>query len=427
MKPILGLAVMLSMGPRDMTGETVQAVQAWVTAVSRHTPGDADESVAAIYAMSFDARRELNTGLGLFFAALNGERVVISTDAQRRIAGIGRAAGQTPGRDAFLKRAAVLHSDAAVYRDSPSDQPTGPVDTSPLLVPETPLLSNHRLTLDKDGEILGSVTADWNWPFARSLLDQLSPRPAGDPFVATWYHATLAFMLGKGRYGEATPHLERAAAVLPDDARILFDRACYAEILGLPKTQVLLSNADIVELQARRAGRRPARQTVGGAAQLGIPLAEVTNGDAERLFRHALRVDPSFVEARVRLARLLEERKHYEEGAAELHAALAARPAGIVAFYAHLFAGRAAQALGRIDEAAANYRAAAALFPGAQSARLALSQAALLDADVPATLAPIEHLDRSSSAQDPWWQYDLGSGRDADELLREMWSKVERR
>jgi hypothetical protein len=344
MKPVLALAVMLSMGPRDMTGETVQAVQAWVTAVGRHTPGNADQSVAAIHAMSFDARRELNTGLGLFFAALNGERVVISSDAQKRIVAIGRAEGQTPGRDTFLKRAAVLHSDAAVYRDSPSDRPTGPVDTSPFLVPETPLLSNHRLTLDRDGEILGSVAADWNWPFARSLLDQLAPRPARDPFVGTWYHATLSYMLWKGLYGEATPHLERAAAVLPDDARILFDRACYAEILGLPKTQVLLSNADIVELQARRAGRRPARQTVGGAAQLGIPLAEVTNGDAERLFRHALRVDPAFVEARVRLARLLEERKHYEEGAGELQTALAARPEGIVSFYAHLFAGRAAQA-----------------------------------------------------------------------------------
>ena len=430
MKPVLAFAVMLSMGPRDMTGETVQAVQAWVTAVSRHTPGNADQSVAAIQAMSFDARRELNTGLGLFFAALNGERVVISTDAQRRIAGIGRATGQSPGRDAFLKRAAVLHSDAAVYRDSPSDQPTGPVDTSPFLVPEPPLLSNHRLTLDRDGEILGSVAADWNWPFARSLLDQLSPRPARDPFVATWYHATLAFMLGKGRYGEATPHLERAAAVLPDEARILFDRGCYAEILGLPKSQVLLSDADNLKLIARRAGRSPARQTVGGGAQLGIPLEAVTNGDAEQLFRRALRADPSFVEARVRLARLLEVRKRYEEAAAELSTALAAKPSGTLAFYAHLFAGRAAQALGRIDEAAVHYREAAALFPGAQSALLAQSQVALLGADVPGALEPIHRMDvppaTALERDDPWWYYDLGSGRDKDELLRDMWSKVSR-
>jgi tetratricopeptide (TPR) repeat protein len=417
-------------GPRDMTAETVQAVQAWVTAVRRHTPGKPDDSVAAIDAMSFDARRELNTGLGLFFAALKSQTVVTSSGAQKLIVEIGRSARQTPGSDAFLKRAAVLHSDAAVYRGSSSDQPTGPVDTSPFRVPETPLLSNHRLTLDKDGEILGSVAADWNWPFARSLLDQLSPRPAGDPFVGTWYHATLAFMLGKALYGEATPHLERAAAVLPDDARILFDRACYAESLGLPKSQVLLSDADIVELRARRAGRRPAKQTVGGGANLGIPLEEITNGDAERLFRRALHADPSFVEARVRLARLLEMRKHYEEAAAELSTALAPKPSGMLAFYAHLFAGRAAQALGRFDEAAIHYREAAALFPGAQSALLAQSQVALLAADVAGALEPIQRMDippaTALEREDPWWLYDLGSGRDADALLRDLWAHVPR-
>jgi tetratricopeptide (TPR) repeat protein len=409
---------------RDMTAETVLAVQAWVTAVRRHTPGKDDDSVAAIQAMSFDARRELNTGLGLFFAVLKSQTVGTSGDAAKRIAEIGRTARQTPGTEAFLKRAAVLHSDAAVYRDSSFDQPTGPVDTSPLRIPQTPLLSNHRLALDKDGEILGSVAADWNWPFARSLLDLLSPRPADDPFVGTWYHATLAHMLGNGLYGEATPHLERAAAVLPDDARILFDRACYAEILGLPKTQVLLSDADIVELVARRAGGRPSKLTFGGAAQLGIPLAEVTNAEAERLFRRALHVDPSFVEARVRLARLLDVRKRHEEAAAELTTALEGKPIGTVAFYAHLFAGRAAQALGRIDDAARHYREAAALFPGAQSALLAQSQAALLGSDVPGTLAPIQRLDVSSSASDPWWRYHLGAGRDVDALLSELWAQI---
>ena len=450
MKSVLALAVLLSISPRvgsvprqvqrpvqgptemshrDMTAESVLALQAWVTAVRRHTPGKDDDSVAAIDVMSLGARKELNTGLALFFAALNGERVVTSRDAEKQIAEIGRSARQIPGRDAFLKRAAVLHSDAALYRDS-SSEPTGPVDTSPSSVPENPLLSNHRLTLDKDGEILGSVAADWNWPFARSLLDRLSPRPAADPFVAAWYHATLAFMLGKGLYGEATPHLERAAAVLPDEARILFDRGCYAELLGLPKSQVLLSDADIVELNARRAGRSPAKQTGGGGAQLGIPLESVTNGDAERLFRRALRADPAFIEARVRLARLLEARKRYEEAAAELSTALAAKPSGTLAFYAHLFAGRAAQALGRIDEAAVHYREAASLFPAAQSARLAESQAALLGADVAGALEPVQRIDVRPATihfpDDPWWLYDLGSGRDRDALLREMWAVVPR-
>ena len=410
-------------GPRDLPTATALAVQRWVAAVNTHTPGRADEAVAAIHAMSFDARRVLNAGLGLFIAALKAERVAYSGDAARHIAEMGRTARQKPGRDEFLQRATVLHSDAAVFTDAATFQAGIPPNQPARANTDDPLLSNYRLTLDKDGEILGSVAADWNWPFARSLLDLLS-QPSRDPFVGTWYHATLAFMLGNGLYGEATPHLHRAAEQLPDDARILFDRACYAEILGLPKTQVLLSDADVVALNTRRNGGHVARLMAAGPAQLGIPLADVTNDEAERLFRRALRADPSFVEARVRLARLLEVRKHYDEAATELSTALDSEPTGHVAFYAHLFAGRAAQALRRLDDAAGHYKAAAALFPGAQSALLGLSQVALRAADVPSALAPIEHLDRSLTARDPWWLYDRGAGRDADALLGELWASV---
>jgi tetratricopeptide (TPR) repeat protein len=411
---------------REITGETVMAIQAWVTAVTEHSPGHDDKSVRAIQAMSFDARVELNAGLAHFFSALKGQSVVVTGEAPIRIREIGRAARQRPGREEFLKRAALLHSDAAVYGELGGVEPGAPADMSRPGAPTTPLLSNHRLTLDKDGEVLGSVAADWNWPFARSLLDLIPGKPGDDPFIGTWYHATLAYMVAKGEYGEMTPHLQRAAEVLPDDARILFDRACYAEIMGLPKTQVLLSDDDVFALEARRTGRRLPRTTVGGAAELGIPLAVVTNEEAERLFRRALKVDPDYVEARVRLARLLEVRKRHDEAAGELATALAAKPTGYVAYYAHLFAGRAAQALGRIDDAMAHYREASALYPGAQSALLAESQAALLSADVPGTLAPIDHLDHSSTARDPWWQYDLAAGRDADAILADMWGQVPR-
>ena len=50
-------------------------------------------------------------------------------------------------------------------------------------------------------------------------------------------------MLKQGLYGEVVPHLARAGALLPDDALVLFDRASYAEIQGLPVMQVLLSDA----------------------------------------------------------------------------------------------------------------------------------------------------------------------------------------
>ena len=162
----------------------------------------------------------------------------------------------------FLKRAAILHTDAAIYGtygDRPRSSAAGG-ECVAIEAPTTPLLSNHQLTVDNDGQILGSVRADWNWPFARSLLDQLSPRPGRDPFVGAWYHATLAYMLQESLYGEMPPHLLRAGELLPDDARILFDQACYAEVLGLSKNQVLLSDEDVRQLEARRTRVGPARK-----------------------------------------------------------------------------------------------------------------------------------------------------------------------
>ena len=123
-----------------------------------------------------------------------------------------------------------------------------------------------------------------------------------------------------------------------------------------------------------------------------IPPAEKTNAEAERLFRRALSIDPSLVEARVRLARLLDLRKRHEEAAAELKTALAGNATPVVAFYAHLFAGRAAQSLGQSDVAAGHYQDALALFPDAQSALLASSQLALFRSNVAATLEPVQRL-----------------------------------
>ena len=412
-----------SAGPKDITRSTVLALQAWVDAVRTHTPGSTDASVATVTAFSFETRQDMNAGMGLFLTVLMSRKHRVKSEAEMLVADIGRSARENPGADAFLKRAVVLHSDAAASQDLFPVHSASSVDV-PSPVP--PLLTNNRIVLDKDGQILGEVVANWNWPFARSLLDLIA-RGTEDPFMGAWYHATATLMFANGWYGEATPHLQRAAAVLPEDARVLFDRACYAEILGLPIHQLLLPDAEVPHDRSGAidwTGRRHTTQTEG----LGIPRAEVTNAEAERLFRHALRIDPSLVEARVRLARLLDLRKHHEEAAAELIIALAAHPIGEVAFYAHLFAGRATQALGRMDEAKRHYQDAAAIFPDAQSALLASSQLALLGSDVPATLAPVQHLGVRSAASlaDPWWQYHLGAGREADDLLSDVWAMVPR-
>jgi len=253
--------------------------------------------------------------------------------------------------------------------------------------PLPPLLTRNRLALDQDGQVVGEMVASWNWPFARSLLDvSLTRNPNRSaarrdttrpvpPFLLQWYHATTTYMLLNGMYGDLTPHLQHAADLFPDDARILYDRACYAELWGLPMHQALRSERDLAAERLReRQGQDPPTWTTPGADRsFQIPPAEKTNTEAERLFRLSVSANPSLIEARVRLARLLEIRGRFDKAAAQLKPALDATPQGVVAFYARLFAGRAAQALGKLDEAAEHYRAALALFPDAQSALLASS------------------------------------------------------
>ena len=454
---VIVLLTLVSSGqmPRKTINDaSLATLKIWVNAVRAHTPGRADPSVVTVAAFSYETRVDLNTGMGLFLAALMGWGYDTENNkSAETIAAMGHAAGKD-----FLKQAAVLHSDAAAHADLFPVPSTGAAkalprrtqdlhvgrggrpETFPFGEPIPPLLMADRVLLNKDGEVHGEVVSTWNWPFARSLLDLLSagrvkkifsdgrPERATDPFVSAWYHATTAYMFASGLYGDATPHLHHASMVLPDDALALFDRGCYAEILGLPMHQALVPNPDVGQRARGSQGGAPTWTTPSSEPALRIPPAAKTHAEAERLFRRTLEIDPSFVEARVRLARLLDLRKRHEEAAKELKTALAGNPLGIVAFYAHMFAGRAAQAMGQADAASRHYQDAIALFPDAQSALLASSQLALLKSDVPATLTPVERLGSRSAVftADPWWQYHLCAGRDAEQLLKALWASVPR-
>jgi tetratricopeptide (TPR) repeat protein len=447
------------------TVATLRAFQAWVEAVRTHAPGVNDAAVQAASNLPLDTRTELDGQMRFFLAVLFSNPYDTNNNVVlRMLADLARLARGNPDAPTFIRRAVLLHTDAAIFGDRYEQSEAPPQNNEPpsriRVDPQTglttnlddqsrihPLLARRIVYLDKDGQVLGNSVASFNWPFARWLIDYLlkelpfgvgpchGPECAGwqvasattNQFVGVWYHATTAFMFQNGFYAEVTTHIQRAGEILPDDPRILFDRACYSESLGLPLHQVLVPEENDAERALHQHSATGWRPSTENRATMGIPKTEVTNNAAEQLFRRALKNDPSYIEARVRLGRLLTVRKRYEEALNELTTVLSQKPDDpIVAYYAHLFAGRAARGLGRGDEAARHYRDASALFPDAQSPRLGLSEVELLSANVDAALEPIQKLGGESVrlTADPWWDYHLASGREADHLMAGVWAML---
>lgn len=420
---VIGAPSALRVEADDFSGIGVALLERWSAAVSRHAPGTIDAGVDLVTALTYEDRRLLDAPMRMFLSVLAGGRYEPDTDAQRKVDALARASRAQFGYVPFLKRAVILHTDAGVTSEL---HPSAAVVSPPHRpISRSPLLATRSMTVSRDGEVVGTTESNWNWPFARSLVAQINLIAPTDRFAADWYHATTAFMYSRRLYAEASVHLETAEKMLPEDPRILFDRAVYSENLGLPINQVLMRGVDLRAVREwRETGRLPATVNAAtrAALRLDIPPKDAATRDAERLFRRALAVDPGYAEARVRLARLLVERKSYEEALGQIRAALAATPSDAVSFYGRLFGGRAAQALGRLDEAAVHFDEASRLFPHAESALLAQSQLALLRADVNATLAPVARLPRApatdAAASDPWEYYRLGTGREWARLYR---------
>ena len=100
-------------GASALTGAQAQAIVVWVAAVQGHTPGQRDAGSGRIATMTFAQRTELHEGMALFLAAIQGKKVVARNAPEREVVDLAARMRVNPGTDAFLKRAAVLHSDAA--------------------------------------------------------------------------------------------------------------------------------------------------------------------------------------------------------------------------------------------------------------------------------------------------------------------------
>jgi tetratricopeptide (TPR) repeat protein len=150
--------------------------------------------------------------------------------------------------------------------------------------------------------------------------------------------------------------------------------------------------------------------------------------------RRALALDPSLVEARLRLGRLLYQLDGGREAQAELERALSeAREAGHVfaRYLAGLFLGELHEEARRPADATAAYREATATLPSGLSARMALSHALLVSGHAEegwsVARGAFDNSDTNRLADtDPWHLYRRGQAWQAASRLRAMREAVRR-
>ncbi len=386
----------------------LERLERWIAAVGAHRPGVRDEAVEEFAALP-GADREPFTQIAWRFAGFLHDPVRVgrrtipreSGNERVRMQELAAALLKTTTDTAWLHRAAVFHADVMMLAADLTQQ-------ADLEAPErgrpTPGLVNAS-----DGEVHSTGDRNWSLAFGRRLIADVAA-PERDDFAGAWFHATSVFLLENRWLGELRPHLVEGEQLRPTDQWILFDQGTLFEAFGGNAVQAVVQGAKLP------AGIHP-----------DVPGAAAANEQAAGYFRRIVSAGPSFIEARVRYGRLLIESGRYDDAMLQFDAALSTANDRETLYFAHLFALRAEQGRGHIDAAFEHGRAAAQLFPTAQSAAIALSQLALRTGDLAAAIAPVETIRAMRTdglRDDPWWRYYLGAGRASQAIIDAAWSTV---
>ena len=386
----------------------------WIVMVDRHAAGERDDALAQVGSWNTDdlemmrAYVEAFTGVPLDNRDRATRRRQISgTD----VAAIRQRALDIQARgdfDTFRKRAAILHTDAALLESLPVmvDPPTAPNQKPAWRRDEVERAVDVK---SFDGRVEHYEMANPHWQFAMDLPETLPATPQRDPIVAKWYRSIGAYFAQQHGFADAMRHFERARRIVPDDPDVLFGEACYQETMGAPRVQNL-----------NRVTTLP-----NGLVIRGVESAAGHHRRAEALLKRALAARPQFVDARLRLGRVLAEQRQYEAALPHFAQVVAESKDPVLTYYAHLFAGDAALALDRAAESRASYERALKEYPDAQAARIGLGAALRAAGDREAAFAAVMTTliiapKTRDSFQDPWWEYYEGDAANVERLLREL-------
>jgi tetratricopeptide (TPR) repeat protein len=410
------LAAVLSSASGDE--RAMRMLEDWVRAVDRHTGGEKDEALARIGAWTYDDLESLhghvealidlpitrNTPRGSPRAA---RRSSISRYDLAAIRVLTRDLQLRGDFDQFRKRAAMLHTDAALLMSSP-------VVVAPPVPNQRPRWSRGAAApavdiKSLDGRVENFEAANPHWQYAMDALESLPARPQRDPMVAQWYRTIGAYFAYEHNFADAMRHFDRARTIVPDDPGVLYGEACLQETLGAPPNQNFVRVANLPN----------------GLVVMGVSEPPVHFRRAESLLKRALSAQPTFVDARLRLGRVLAAQQQFEAALPHFQQVATESSDPALTYYAHLFAGDAALALGKAEDSKTSYARALELHPRAQAARLGLGAALRTMGDRAAALdAVMETLTVESGTRDefddPWWAYYDGDAANVERLLDEL-------
>jgi tetratricopeptide (TPR) repeat protein len=388
-------------------------LEQWLGAVSRHEAGTFDEAAREISSWPDEHVNAVVRDVGELAEFLVRARLrfarsgVVSTtkvsgrrltqDDVQQMFGVTNEEADAGDVGRLVMRAVLLHTDVTVEIGNDDSLLRARVSRKP-----------RAAFLVSDGRHEGIGDTGPHWEISRALLDLLPPDSQWEPAKRQWYVAAAAFMRSRGHLAALLPHLTRALRIFPDDAEMRFYSGCMHEALASPSIQ-----------RAIRSLPTTTRTSVA------VRDARTHFEQARAAFRAALDADPGHAEARARLGYVLLTLGEHEEAVSELQRVLAQRPHRPLQYLAALFLGGAHAQLGRRDAARAAYTRAAALYPQAQSPRLALSTLARTEGDrslAARLLLPALPSTHDHTLRDPWWEY-FGLPFDRAEQLLADWRR----